>query len=89
MERHPNDIPILCRHQTQDVIILKSLPMEKLQEYDNYPLAHRAGLVHCLPEKVLSLDTATITDVNFFGLSPKSLVNVLGGYKRHLKQNTQ
>ncbi len=70
-------------------ILLKSLSNKKLQEHDNYPLAHRAGLIHSIPEKDLNLDTATISDVNFLSLFPKSLLKVLGGYKQSSKQNTQ
>ena len=80
METCPNNIAILSRHQNQVGILLKSLPTEKLREYDNYPLAHCDGLIHCIPEKSLNLDTARIIDVNFLGLFPKILLKALRGY---------
>jgi hypothetical protein len=65
------------------------LPPEKLQDYDRYPLAHRAGLIHNISEEMLSMDLATIINVNFLGLFPKSLLAVLQNYKQSLKKDLQ
>ena len=68
---------------------MDKLPPEKLQEYDAFPLAHRAGLIHSIAEEDLSIETATIIDVTFLGLFPKSLLEVLQKYKNGLKQDAQ
>ena len=39
------------------------------------------------PENLLSMDTATIIDVNFLGLFPKSLLAVLRKYKQNLEKD--
>jgi hypothetical protein len=54
-----------------------------------YPLAHQTGLVHCISEDQLDLNLATIIDINFLGLFPKSLLVVLQTYKHGLSQNKQ
>jgi hypothetical protein len=69
--------------------LIKKLPADKLTEYDECPLAHRAGLIHSISEETLSIDTATIIDVNFLGLFPKSLLHVLRQYKNRLKGDLQ
>ncbi len=68
-------------------ILLNILPAKKLQEYDKYPLAHWSGLIYSIPENLLSMDTATIIDVNFLGLFPKSLLAVLRKYKQNLEKD--
>jgi hypothetical protein len=62
---------------------------EKLQDFGMYPLAHRTGLKHCISEDQLDLNFATIIDLNFMGLFPKSLLVVLRTYKHGLPQNKQ
>mmetsp|Transcript_25116 Transcript_25116/g.35970 ORF Transcript_25116/g.35970 Transcript_25116/m.35970 type:complete len:110 (+) Transcript_25116:1319-1648(+) len=67
--------------------MVNNIPAKKLMEYDRFPLAHRAGLIHSIPEEILSIDSATITDVNFLGLFPKSSLAVLRSYKNQLKKD--
>lgn len=87
LERRTSNIAILCRHQLQTNIMVNNIPAKKLMEYDRFPLAHRAGLIHSIPEEILSIDSATITDVNFLGLFPKSSLSVLRSYKNQLKKD--
>ena len=89
METRSSNIAILSRHQIQIAILHKRLPTQKLQDYDKYPLAHRAGLIHSMSEETLSMDSATIIDVNFLGLFPKSLLAVLRSYKQSLNKDLQ
>jgi hypothetical protein len=88
-EARTSNIAILSRHQVQVMTILHQLPAAKIQEYDTFPLAHRAGLIHSIPEEKLSLASATIIDVNFLGLFPKSLLSVLRSYKNTLPKDIQ
>ena len=87
--RRPNNIAILSRHEVQVLTLMDKLPPEMLQEYDAFPLAHRAGLIHSIAEEDLSIENATIIDVTFLGLFPKSLLEVLRKYKNGLKQDAQ
>lgn len=75
-EARTSNVAILPRHQVQIITMLHQLPATKLQEYDNFHLAHRAGLIHSIPKEQLSLDSATIINVNFLGLFRKSLLAV-------------
>mmetsp|Transcript_28434 Transcript_28434/g.40755 ORF Transcript_28434/g.40755 Transcript_28434/m.40755 type:complete len:199 (+) Transcript_28434:2443-3039(+) len=88
-EKRTQHQAILPRHQIEIFTLLQKLPASKLQEYDDSPLAHRAGLIHSISEDSFSLDTATIIDVNFLGLFPKSLLDVLRRYKNKLKSDLQ
>lgn len=84
-QRRPNNIAILSRHEVEVLTLLKKLPAGKLIDYDNYPLAHRAGIIHSIPKESLSIETATIIEVNFLGLFPKSMLDVLRRYKNNLQ----
>jgi hypothetical protein len=88
-EARPANIAILSRWQIQMSTTLNALMPEKLQDFDTYPLSHRAGLMHCISEDELDLNSATIVDVNFMGLFPKSLLVVLRTYKHGLPQDKQ
>jgi len=87
--KRTSNIAILSRHEVEVLTILKKLPADKLEEYDATPLAHRAGLIHSIPEDIFSIDTATIIDVSFLGLFPKRLLEVIRKYKGTLKQDLQ
>ena len=59
---------------------LHQLPVNLAQQYNKYPLAHRLGFFHCIPEHQLDLTLATITDAAFLGLFPKQLLQILHRY---------
>ena len=61
-------------------VILGRLPDRKLREYEEYPLAHRIGLMHAISEDELDIGSATITDVGFLGLFPKKILECLKQY---------
>ncbi len=70
------------------LVFLGNLPEEKIQEYRLYPLAHRIGFIHSIPEEIFKVDNATITDMNFLGLFPKSLLEVLRRYASNVKKES-
>ena len=65
---------ILTRYELQTYIMLNNIPAEKLAEYDKFPLTHRTGLLPCIPEDDLAIESATITDVTFLGLFHRILM---------------
>ncbi len=84
-----SNIAILSRRAISQAILLNQLPAEKLQEYDRYPLAFQLGCIHSLPEDKLDIAAATIIDVGYLGLLPKSILQVLIDYSYQIKRDNQ
>jgi hypothetical protein len=89
LDSRDTNIARLRNGDVQRAVMLNRLPPRKLTEIQQYPLAHRLGLIHSIPEKDFSMASATITDVGFLGLFPKALVKVLSRYTRAIKQSNQ
>jgi hypothetical protein len=87
-EAWESNIAILSEHSVARLVFLGNLPEEKIQEYRLYPLAHRIGFIHSIPEEIFKVDNATITDMNFLGLFPKSLLEVLRRYASNVKKES-
>ena len=84
-----SNIAILSRRAISQAILLNQLPAEKLQEYDRYPLAFQLGCIHSLPEDKFDIAAATIIDVGYLGLLPKSILQVLIDYSYQIKRDNQ
>jgi len=80
LEARTNNIAIRSKHDITDAVLLHVLPAEKLQEYNRFPLAHRLGLIHSIPEDDYCMAKATITDVIYLGLIPKDLIHEMQSY---------
>ena len=80
METRSSNKAILPPHALTMATLLHQLPVSLAQQYNKYPLAHRLGFIHCIPEHQLDLALATITDVAFLGLFPKQLLQILHRY---------
>jgi len=89
LDSRDTNIAILRNGDVQHEVLLNCLLPRKLTEIQQYPLVHRLGLIHSIPEKDFSMASATITDVGFLGLFSKALVKVLSGYTRAIKQSNQ
>lgn len=76
----------LVLHQTR-LLTEARLPAENLQNYNSFPLAHRLGLIHSIPEYNFSMAKATIIDAIFLGLFPKGLIQVLQTYAQRFKNS--
>ena len=63
------------------------LPMEKLEEFDLFPLTHRLGIIHSIPETHFDVSSATITDVSHLGLFPKVLIHLLQSFANEIKKS--
>jgi len=79
------NVVILGRNAIQIAVALHHLPAIKLREYQKYPLAHKVGFIHSLPEDKFDMANATITDVSFMGLFPKALLQILLQYANEIK----
>jgi hypothetical protein len=87
MDSRNNNVAILARHSLKIAIILDRIPATRIRDYDSFPLAHRLGFIHSLPESDFDVDSATITDVGFLGLFPKSLLQILCQYAREVDKS--
>jgi hypothetical protein len=63
-----NNIALLSETSVDREILLGNLPPDKIQEYRLYPLVHRLGILHSIPEQMFKCEHATIIDVGFLGL---------------------
>ena len=61
--------------------------MEKLEEFELFPLTHRLGLIHSIPETHFDISSATITDVSHLGLFPKALIHLLQSFENEIKKS--
>jgi len=77
----------LARHSLNIAVLLNRICSSKICDYDSSPLAHRLGFIHSLPESDFDVASATITDVGFLGLFPKSLLQILYQYAREVDKS--
>ncbi len=80
------NVVILGRNAIQIAVALHHLLAIKLREYQKYPLAHKVGFIHSLPEDKFDMANATITDVSFMRLFPKALLQILLQYANKIKR---
>jgi hypothetical protein len=73
METREKNVAILWKQALMEAVMLNRLPATKLMDYQNFPLASRLGILHCIPEESFDMATVTIIDVGFMGFSPKAL----------------
>jgi len=86
-EARTTNIAIRSKHEVTEAVLLHLLPAENLQNYNSFPLAHRLGLIHSIPEYNFSMAKATIIDAIFLGLFPKGLIQVLQTYAQRFKNS--
>ncbi len=72
MDSRNNNVAILARHSLKIAIILDRIPAMRIRDYDSFPLAHRLGFIHSLPEGDFAVASATIT-----GWLPRTVSQVL------------
>jgi hypothetical protein len=78
---------ILTQHSLKLAILLGKIPAEANEAFDKHPLAHRAGLLHLIPETEFNINFATIIDVSFLGLFPKAILQCLQQYAREVERS--
>jgi hypothetical protein len=61
---------------------MHKLLVEKVDEYDNFPLMVQLGFIHAIPEDDFDIASATIMDISFLGLFPKEIFQAM--HKQHL-----
>jgi hypothetical protein len=88
-ERREHNQAIQSRHDIQFAVLLHKLPMEKLTEFDNFPLMSQLGFLHAIPEDQFDIASATIIDISFLGLFPKKIFQVLQNYGRSCNSSYQ
>jgi hypothetical protein len=76
---------IIVPHAATLAALLHRITPEKLTEYQKYPLAHRIGSIHMIPESEFNINNVTILDVNFLGLFPKAILQQLYRYARQVE----
>jgi len=77
MESRPINTAILTEFELRLAIQTQRASQWKLEEYLQYPLSHRCGLIHCLEEANLNLARATICDISYLGAIPKTAMQIL------------
>jgi hypothetical protein len=87
MDSRDSNAAILARHSLNIAVLLNRICSSKICDYDSSPLAHRLGFIHSLPESDFDVASATITDVGFLGLFPKSLLQILYQYAREVDKS--
>jgi hypothetical protein len=87
METRETNVAILWKQALTEAVMLNRLPATKLMDYQNFPLASRLGILHCIPEESFDMATVTIIDIGFMGLFPKSFMQILTTYTQELKQS--
>ena len=84
--RHTNKAILLLR-EIQLGMAQQQLQPEKLDEYNKWPLSHRAGLIHSIAEEKFDLGSATIFDVVYLGLVPKAILQPIYKFQSKLPHN--
>jgi len=87
-EARNNNIAILSETSVDREIFLGNLPQDKIQEYRLYPLVHRLGILHSIPEQRFKCEHATIIDVGFLGLFPKAVLLVMHQYAKDIEKTS-
>lgn len=89
VEARSDNIAILSRSALQYAIATHRLPAEKLHEFDQFPLSHRLGFIHSLPEEDFDIGSARITDVGYAGFFPKAILHDLHRYARKIRNSNE
>lgn len=76
-EKRDNHVAILSRHQVLLLVLQHRLPPSTLTDYDSFPLMAQLGFIHAISEENFDIATATIIDVGFLGLFPKTILQAL------------
>eukprot|EP00590_Aulacoseira_subarctica_P005385 CAMPEP_0172418598 /NCGR_PEP_ID=MMETSP1064-20121228/5061_1 /TAXON_ID=202472 /ORGANISM="Aulacoseira subarctica , Strain CCAP 1002/5" /LENGTH=302 /DNA_ID=CAMNT_0013157589 /DNA_START=1150 /DNA_END=2058 /DNA_ORIENTATION=+ len=91
-----SNMAIQSRASVERDVLLKKIPASRIQDYVSYPLTSQLGFIPAIPEDKFDISQATITDVGFLGMFPKSIFQVrpisiqkvihilLSAYKQHL-----
>jgi hypothetical protein len=72
MDSRNNNVAILARNSLNIAMLLNGIPATKIRDYYSFPLAHRLGFIHSLPEGDFAVASATIT-----GWLPRTVSQVL------------
>jgi hypothetical protein len=89
LEARTNNKAIIRENSITIAVHLSRLPVEKIQDYNNYPLSYKLGFIHSIPEEAFNMVTATITDVGFMGLFSKQLLQIVAKYANDIKKSNQ
>jgi len=81
-EKRDRNQAIKSSSEVQRSVLLHRLPIEKLEEFNNFPLIAQIGLIHAIPEDAFDVAAATITEMSFLGLFPKNVFHILWSYQR-------
>jgi len=87
-EARENNYAILSINSIRRAVFTGRLPATKIQEYETYPFAHKLGLIQSIPEDEFSVETATIIDMGFLGLFPKTILDILHQYANTIKKTS-
>jgi hypothetical protein len=85
-EARENNYAILPINSIRRAVFTGRIPATKIQEYEAYPFAHKLGLIQSIPEDEFSVETATIIDMGFIGLFPKTILYILHQYANTIKR---
>jgi hypothetical protein len=79
-QRRETHTAIKSKQDVQLLNLMHKLPVEKVDEYDNFPLMAQLGFIHAIPEDGFDIASATITDISFFGVFPKEIFQAMCKY---------
>jgi len=68
---------------------MHKLLVEKVDEYDNFPLMVQLGFIHAIPEDDFDIASATIMDISFLGLFPKEIFQAMRKYGYKYEKSNQ
>jgi hypothetical protein len=68
---------------------MHKLLVEKVDEYDNFPLMVQLGFIHAIPEDDFDIASATIMDISFLGLFPKEIFQAMHKYGYKYEKSNQ
>jgi hypothetical protein len=86
-DKRDNHIAILSWYQVLLLVLQHRLPPSTLTDYDSFPLMAQLGFIHAISEENFGIATATIIDVGFLGLFPKTILQVLRWYNAPVKSS--
>jgi hypothetical protein len=85
-ESRASNLAIKTSHEVKLDVLLNRLPTIKIDEFIRFPLSAQLGFIHAIPEQNYDIATATITDVGFMGLFPKTIFQVMRKYGREIER---
>jgi hypothetical protein len=83
-EQRQEHIAIKSKREVQLSTILFKLPEKKLQEYEDFPFTAQLGFIHAIPEDTFDIATATVVDVCFLGIMPKTIFEAMRKYGHNI-----